>query len=423
VLSIFTYTYDNAGNRTAVVEANGDRVTWSYDEIYQLTAEERSGDNGYAVVYTYDAVGNRLVRDEDPNIVTYSYDAANQLTVEQNPSARTTYSYDANGNTQVINAAGSLTTNTWDIENRMTLAELPGGGRNTITYDGDGKRRSFEDSVMLRNFLWDGENIARQTSSDGSTNRRYTYHPQAYGELISQDGPTFHHYDGLGSTDRLTDASQNTVISYLYRAFGEQTVLSGSNPNRFTWVGRLGYYRQPDSSDYWMRARIYRPTIGRWVSRDRLASISRYGYVENDPLLLVDPEGKQILPFLPPPVRGRLEAEWRGLFGWIPQGQPGLDKYRRCWRKCLSEEIPTVVAGETFVRIAKKVGWLAAKTARLGSVLGWIATGISIADCMDKCMNPGRRPCPKPKALGREPTLPQAGYGYTEDSYGRRLYY
>jgi len=214
VLSIFTYTYDNAGNRTAVVEANGDRVTWSYDGIYQLTAEERSGDNGYAVVYTY---------------------------------------------------------------------------------DGDGKRRSFEDSVMLRNFLWDGENIARQTSSDGSTNRRYTYNPQAYGELISQDGPTFHHYDALGSTMLLTDGSQDTVISYLYRAFGEQTVLSGSNPNRFTWIGRLGYYRQPDTGDYWVRARVYRPQIGRWVSRDPMRhGLHWYRYATGNPATDIDPSGLRV---------------------------------------------------------------------------------------------------------------------------------
>ncbi len=43
VLSVFTYTYDNAGNRTAVAEANGDRVTWSYDAASQLLREQRGG--------------------------------------------------------------------------------------------------------------------------------------------------------------------------------------------------------------------------------------------------------------------------------------------------------------------------------------------------------------------------------------------
>jgi len=60
----------------------------------------------------------------------------------------------------------------------------------------------------------------------------------------------FHHYDALGSTDRITNASQVQQVAYRYRAFGEQTVVSGSSPNRFTWVGQAGYCRQADTADY-----------------------------------------------------------------------------------------------------------------------------------------------------------------------------
>jgi len=107
------------------------------------------------------------------------------------------------------------------------------------------------DSVMVRTFIWDGENIARQTD------REYTHNPQQYGELISQGGDPgtyFHHGvyperrrgNALGSTERLTDTNEGVSASYLYKAFGEQSVLSGSHANPFTWVGRLGYYRQGD---------------------------------------------------------------------------------------------------------------------------------------------------------------------------------
>jgi len=75
--------------------------------------------------------------------------------------------------------------------------------------------------------------------------------------------------------------------------------------NRLRWVGRLGYYWQPDSSDYWVRARVYRPQLGRWGSRDPLCSRAgvlaarvagggtchTYRYTENSPLLAVDPSG------------------------------------------------------------------------------------------------------------------------------------
>src|SRR5438045_717931 len=40
-LSSFAYKLDAVGNRTRVVEASGDRVTWSYDATYQLKNERR----------------------------------------------------------------------------------------------------------------------------------------------------------------------------------------------------------------------------------------------------------------------------------------------------------------------------------------------------------------------------------------------
>jgi len=44
-ISSFEYSYDGVGNRMGVVEANGDRVTWTYDSTYQLTRERRWGTN------------------------------------------------------------------------------------------------------------------------------------------------------------------------------------------------------------------------------------------------------------------------------------------------------------------------------------------------------------------------------------------
>jgi RHS repeat-associated protein len=294
VLSIFTYSYDNAGNRTGVQEANGDRVTWSYDENHQLMREQRSGGNSYDITYTYDEVGNRLTKVDSGTTTTYAYDAANQLETEETPTARTTYTYDANGNTATIDAGGSVTTYSWDIENHVTKVELPGGTVNTMSYAGEGKRRRTEDSDGLRNIIWDGENLLAETDSGDTTVAAYTLAPQRYGEPVSQrrSGATsFHHYDALGSTERLTDSSENTDISYLYKAFGQQTILSGSHDNPFTWVGRLGYYRQKDPADFWLRARIHNPLIGRFVSRDPVPNGNLYTWPGNSPTVRVDPSG------------------------------------------------------------------------------------------------------------------------------------
>jgi RHS repeat-associated protein len=128
----------------------------------------------------------------------------------------------------------------------------------------------------------------------GGTNRRYTYNPQVYGELISQDGPAFHHYDALGSTRNLTDGSQSVTDTRDYKAFGSTNAGSGSSPNRFWWIGRLGYYAQPDTGDHWVRARVLASRNGRWISRDRAVGRRRwnpYCYCGSSPANCVDRSG------------------------------------------------------------------------------------------------------------------------------------
>ena len=133
--------------------------------------------------------------------------------------------------------------------------------------------------------------------------------------------------DALGSTDRLTDSSQNTLVSYLYRAFGQQSVLSGSSANRFTWVGRLGYYRQPDTANCWLRARIHQPSIGRFLSLDPLrAEVNRYLYVKNRPIVMVDPGGFEGYTMIGP-------GGFRQTCGWYATSDPeeGIRGYWCCY--------------------------------------------------------------------------------------------
>jgi len=316
-----------------------------------------------------------------------------------------TKTYDAAGNTEGIDAAGSLTAYSWDIENRMTLAELPDATLNTMTYDGDGKRRQYEDSAGLRKFVWDGENILLQTDSGGTTNRDYTYNPQLYGELVSQSG-LFHLYDGLGSTDMLTDADRDQVVSYLYKAFGEQTITYGSDPNRFTWIGSLGYYRQPDTDDYWVRARVYRPTVGRWVSRDPIGEGANwYAYVGDNPVVLVDPEGlargwafaKCMASEMTGIPRSWVEAGAARL--GIPRTRPRPGRGRECRRPPRAPYRAARIAERRYNRAAerafrhpafwarqgrlmrdvKRYAWAAARaSARVARTVGRVSLGVNI---------------------------------------------
>ncbi len=303
-ISSFDDAYDAVGNRTRVVEANGVRVTWNYDNKYQLTRERRNGGNAYDITYSYDAAANRRVKFEDAIRTTYAYDSANQLRYHDDNTGRTTYTFDANGNQRIVKSpSGSLTTNTWDYENKLTKVILPSGTRNTFAYDADGKRVKKEDSSGTSKFIWDAENILVETNATDVIQAVYSQEPVVYGNLISQyrsAATGFFHFDALGSTDRLTDSSGTVSDNYVYEAFGVIKSSSGSTTNQFKYVGRLGYFHNADLLQYYLRARQYEPELGRFLSRDPRAwdripidadHEHSYVYVMHRPINLADASG------------------------------------------------------------------------------------------------------------------------------------
>ena len=63
--------------------------------------------------------------------------------------------------------------------------------------------------------------------------------------------------------------------------------------NWFRYVGQVGYYYDPDLADYFLRARYYNPTIGRFLSRDPVdvpGTSNWYAYVKNNPVRSNDPQ-------------------------------------------------------------------------------------------------------------------------------------
>jgi RHS repeat-associated protein len=63
----------------------------------------------------------------------------------------------------------------------------------------------------------------------------------------------------------------NLVCQYGYEAYGAPRFGSGSSVNPFRYVGGSGYYYDPDTTNYWLRARYYGPALARFLSRDPLA--------------------------------------------------------------------------------------------------------------------------------------------------------
>ena len=265
-LSSFNYTYNPVGNRTRIVEANGDVVTLAYDPTYQLTNERRSGANSYNISYVYDPVGNRTVLTNGGAGTTSTYNAGNELVTSQARTGVTTSAYDGSGNLLTTQAPGNQwTTNTWDGENRLTRVALPSGVVNSFAYNGDGLRVQKQDSTGTTRHVWDGQNILLETDASNIIQVVYTLQPLIYGDLISQSrGGTdsFYLFDALGSTRQLVNAAGSATDSYLYDSLGNTVFASGSTANRFRYEGRFGYYFDLDLLLYYARARVYDPRQG-----------------------------------------------------------------------------------------------------------------------------------------------------------------
>lgn len=133
------------------------------------------------------------------------------------------------------------------------------------------------------------------------------------GEVLSETrGGVTRDYlsDSLGNTLALLDSSQNKTDSFSYWPYGEERTSFVSTGTPFRYVGALGYYADNASRSY-VRRRVMRKDLGRWMSVDFLwPDENAYVYVAANPVSYNDPSGMQILPFpgtgpfpniLPPP--------------------------------------------------------------------------------------------------------------------------
>jgi len=297
VVSSYHYVLRADGKRFSVTDASG-ITNYTYDDSGKLTQEA----GPYATIaYTYDAVGNRLTRTVTgstsallPNGTTAStYDQDDRITTV-NGSA--THSYDADGNETTVNgqAAG------YDFENH--LVSLASTANNTIltsyVYDADGNRYSAGNSTTTTSYVVDTSLPYASVVEEynGTTlAARYDYGD----DLVRMDrgsGVYYYLYDGLGSTRQLVNTSGTVTDSYGYSAFGEMASHTGNTVNPFLFNAQ-----QFDgaSGDYYLRARYYDQSNGRFISQDPYSgsdydpvTLHRYLYASLDPINRIDPSGE-----------------------------------------------------------------------------------------------------------------------------------
>jgi hypothetical protein len=146
---------------------------------------------------------------------------------------------------------------------------LPGGTNEEYTYAADGKRRKKRQvqANQDRLYLWEGENLLWEEHVGGAT--KFTDFPGVWGGLVSHSRSgafNFYAFDLQGNSRLLVDDDGVTIRNrYVYKAFGEKLVESGSEPNALQYGGQWGYYQDLGSRLY-VRARHLRVDVERTLS-------------------------------------------------------------------------------------------------------------------------------------------------------------
>lgn len=209
-------------------------------------------------IWVSDIKNNRVERwevAEDPSPTSYKYDQAGDLTAVERPEA---------GETPAI--------------------------EESYTYDGAGLRASQTVSGTTSYLTWDLSGGLQLLLNDGQTS--YIYGPNNLPvEQISSEGtPTFYHHDQLGSTRMLTSASGEGTATFSYGAYGTP---NGHTGTQTTPLGYAGQYTNAGSRLQYLRARVYDPVMGQFLTRDPLERVTRtpYSYGGGNPISAMDPRG------------------------------------------------------------------------------------------------------------------------------------
>ena len=331
----FSYVFDQIGNLKSRADNFGATENFCYDALNRLQHYSVGGSNcttgtaGLVKSVGYDDIGNISSKSD---VGTYSYPGSGPgstrphavRSISGSVYGLTTakFKYDDNGNLLCINGGGacspagyeSVTYWSFNMANVITQ----GTDTDTLTYDSEHSRivqvLANGSTSTTTTYLNDPVNGAMSEKVVSGSTTTWNDYLMADGKLVGERttqgaaiATSYFVLDHLGSVAVVTapDGSVPSGNRMSFDAWGKQRYENGNDDTTCS-VGATspttrGFTGQEEMSSLCLvnlNARIYDPTIGRFLTADTVIpdpydgqSYNRYTYVDNRPLSAVDPTG------------------------------------------------------------------------------------------------------------------------------------
>jgi len=300
----WSLTRDDNGriaSKTETVDGVTSSYEYAYDEVERLLTIVKDGT--LVEEYRYDFNGTRNYEMNALRGIagrSYSYSDEDHLLT----AGSVIYDYGLDGFLSTKTDGSDVTSYTYSSRGELLSVSLPDERIIEYAHDPLGRRiAKTVDGIIVEKYLWQG--LTRLLAVyDGAEKllMRFEYADDRMPVAVNAEGVIYYlAYDQVGSLRLVTDSVGNVLKSVEYDSFGN--ILSDSNPAFIVPFGFAGGLRDRDTGLMRFGYRDYDPDVGRWTAKDPIGfaggDTDLYGYVLNDPVNFIDPEGlRNIIPIL-----------------------------------------------------------------------------------------------------------------------------